>query len=123
MKTLYVETGSPVENGYVGSFDGKLSDECWTERSSTRRPEAKVLAERFRRRAYNTVRPQRSPADIGRLRARGDRAVDAGLRSFAPRPGVHGQGHRGTIIDRGIIGGGGPDPDHCRPGGPGSPRS
>lgn len=28
VKTLYIESGSPWENGYCESFNGKLRDEC-----------------------------------------------------------------------------------------------
>jgi IS30 family transposase len=28
VKTLFIEPGSPWENGYVESFNGKLRDEC-----------------------------------------------------------------------------------------------
>ena len=34
--TLFIEPGSPWENGYVESFNGKLRDELLTGRSSTR---------------------------------------------------------------------------------------
>ena len=38
VRTLYIEPGSPWENGYVESFNGKLRDELLnvSERSSTR---------------------------------------------------------------------------------------
>ena len=58
-KTAYIEPGSPWENGYVESFDGKLSDELLDREVFDTLLEAKVLIER-RRRAYNTVRPHSS---------------------------------------------------------------
>lgn len=55
----FIEPGSPRENGYVESFNGKLRDELLDrERFDTLR-EARVLVERWRR-DYNTVRPHSS---------------------------------------------------------------
>ena len=34
--TLYIEPGSPWENGYCESFNGKMRDECLTGRFFTR---------------------------------------------------------------------------------------
>ena len=56
VKTLYIELGSPWENGYVESFNGKLRDELQTREVFNTLLEAKVLIERWRK-AYNTVRP------------------------------------------------------------------
>ena len=57
--TLYIEPGSPWENGYVESFNGKLSDELLDGEVFDTLLEAKVLIERWRR-SYNTVRPRSS---------------------------------------------------------------
>jgi putative transposase len=57
--TLYIEPGSPWENGYVESFNGKLSDELLDGEIFDTLLEAKVLIERYRVR-YNTVRPHSS---------------------------------------------------------------
>jgi putative transposase len=43
--TLFVEPGSPWENGYVESFNGKLRDECLNGESFMTLAEAKVLIE------------------------------------------------------------------------------
>jgi transposase InsO family protein len=59
VRTLYIEPGSPWENGYVESFNGKLSDELLDREVFDTLLEAKVLIERWRR-AYNTVRPHSS---------------------------------------------------------------
>ena len=56
VKTLYIEPGSPWENGYVESFNGKLRDELLKRESFDTVLEAKVLVER-RRQDYNTIRP------------------------------------------------------------------
>ncbi len=59
VKTLYIAPGSPWENGYIESFNGKLSDELLNVEIFDTLLEAKVLIERWRR-EYNTVRPHSS---------------------------------------------------------------
>jgi putative transposase len=59
VKTLFIEPGSPWENGYVESFNGKLRDELLNREVFDTLLEAKVLIERWRR-MYNTVRPHSS---------------------------------------------------------------
>ena len=56
MKTLYIEPGSPWENGYNESFNGKLRDELLNGEIFYSLKEAQVLIERWRHH-YNTVRP------------------------------------------------------------------
>ncbi len=56
VKTLYIEPGSPWENGYVESLNGKLRDELLDRERFDTLHEARVLIERWRRH-YNTVRP------------------------------------------------------------------
>jgi len=56
VKTLFIEPGSPWENGYIESFNGKLRDELLNRESFDTLLEAKVLIERWRRH-YNTRRP------------------------------------------------------------------
>lgn len=57
--TLFIEPGSPWENGYVESFNGKLRDELLAREQFDTLLEAKVLIERWRR-DYNTRRPHSS---------------------------------------------------------------
>lgn len=59
VKTLYIEPGSPWENGYVESFNGKLRDELLNPEIFDTLLEAQVLVERWRRH-YNAVRPHSS---------------------------------------------------------------
>ena len=59
VKTLYIEPGSPWENGYIESFNGKLRDELLDREIFDTLLEAKVLIERWRV-EYNTVRPHSS---------------------------------------------------------------
>jgi transposase InsO family protein len=56
VKTLYIEPGSPWENGYVESFNGRLRDELLDREIFTTLEEAKILIEMWRR-EYNHVRP------------------------------------------------------------------
>ena len=71
VRTLYIEPGSPWENGYVESFNGKLRDELLNVEVFDTLWEAKVLAERWRR-EYNQRRPHsalayRPPAPEARI--------------------------------------------------------
>ncbi|WDI41526.1 IS3 family transposase [Bremerella sp. P1] len=59
VNTLYIEPGSPWENGYIESFNGKLRDELLDRELLDTLLEAKVLIERWRV-EYNTVRPHSS---------------------------------------------------------------
>ena len=59
VKTLYIEPGSPWENGYIESFNGKLRDELLNREIFDTLFEVKVLAELWRV-EYNTLRPHSS---------------------------------------------------------------
>ena len=56
VETLFIEPGSPWENGYNESFNGKLRDELLNGEIFCSLAEAAVLVEQWRR-EYNTVRP------------------------------------------------------------------
>jgi transposase InsO family protein len=56
VQTLFIEPGSPWENGYIESFNGKLRDELLDGEIFYTLQEAKVLIERWRQ-EYNTIRP------------------------------------------------------------------
>ena len=58
-KTLFIEPGSPWENGYIESFNGKLRDELLNGEIFDTVTEAKVVTERWRRH-YNAIRPHSS---------------------------------------------------------------
>ncbi len=55
-RPAYIEPGSPWENGYVESFNGKFRDELLACEAFNTLAEAKVLIEQWRVH-YNTVRP------------------------------------------------------------------
>ena len=58
-KTAYIEPGSPWENGYCESFNGKLRDELLNGEIFYTLNEARIVIESWRRH-YNTVRPHSS---------------------------------------------------------------
>jgi transposase InsO family protein len=67
-KSLYIEPGSPWENGYCESFNGKLRDELLNGEIFYSLKEAKVVIEQWRIH-YNTKRPHsalgyRPPAPV-----------------------------------------------------------
>lgn len=77
-KNLYIEPGSPWENGYCESFNGKLRDELLNGEIFNSLREAKVIIEQWRIH-YNTQRPHsalgyRPPAPV----------------TVAPPPALHG---------------------------------
>jgi len=57
--TLFIEPGSPWENGYIESFNGKFRDELLKREIFDTLYEAQVLIERWRI-EYNTIRPHSS---------------------------------------------------------------
>lgn len=78
-KTLYIEPGSPWENGYCESFNGKLRDECLNGEIFYSLKEAQIVIGQWRRH-YNQIRPHaalgyRPPAPPSPLR-----------HSHSPRP-------------------------------------
>jgi putative transposase len=71
VKTLFIEPGSPWENGYIESFNGKLRDEVLNREIFYTLQEAKVLIEQWRK-EYNHIRPHsalryRPPAPEARM--------------------------------------------------------
>jgi len=59
VKTLFIEPGSPWENGYNESFNGKLRDEVLNREVFYTLQEAQIIIERWRQ-EYNTFRPHSS---------------------------------------------------------------
>ena len=71
VKSLFIEPGSPCENGYNESFNGKLRDEVLNIEVFYNLKEAQIIIER-RRQEYNMIRPHSSmnykpPAPEARL--------------------------------------------------------
>jgi transposase InsO family protein len=59
VRTLFIEPGSPWENGYVESLGGKLRDELLSGEIFYTLKEAQILIEHWRR-EYNHIRPHSS---------------------------------------------------------------
>jgi len=59
VKTLFIEKGSPWENGYIESFNGKMRDELLKREVFITLKEEQVLIDGWRR-EYNQVRPHSS---------------------------------------------------------------
>ena len=56
IKTLYIEPGSPWQNGYIESFHSRFRDECLSREWLLNLREARVVIEDWRQH-YNTERP------------------------------------------------------------------
>lgn len=92
--TLFIEPGSPWENGYVESFNGKLRDELLNGEIFYTLREAKIMIERWRD-EYNRIRPHssleyRPPAPEARMPV--TVRVAAGPSSASLRPGQQRRG-------------------------------
>ena len=59
VKTMFIEPGSPWENGYIESFNGKFRDELPNREVFITLTEAQILIEWWRK-EYNQVRPHSS---------------------------------------------------------------
>ena len=58
-RTMYIEPGSPWENPYIESFNGKLRDECLNREIFRNGLEAQIVIENWRE-EYNHYRPHSS---------------------------------------------------------------
>ena len=90
--TLFIEPGSPWENGYVESFNGKLRDECLNGELFLNLAEARYVVDRWRL-DYNHHRPHSrlnwmTPAAFA-ARCRGRRRSCAASGSATPHPSQH----------------------------------
>ena len=56
IKTLYIEPGSPWQNGHVESFHNRLRDECLNQEWFLSLAEARVVIENWRDK-YNRIHP------------------------------------------------------------------
>lgn len=59
VKTLFIEPGSPWENGFIESFNGKFRDELLNREIFYTLKEAQIIIEQWRR-EYNQIRPHSS---------------------------------------------------------------
>ena len=56
IKTIYIEPGSPWQNGFVESFHGRFRDECLNREQLWTLTETRVVVGDYRQK-YNQVRP------------------------------------------------------------------
>lgn len=59
VQVLYIEPGSPWQNGFIESFNGKFRDECLNQEVFLSRTEAQVVVDWWRQ-VYNWERPHSS---------------------------------------------------------------
>jgi len=93
IKTIYIDPGSPWQNGFVESFHGRFRDECLNRELLWTLTEARVVIEDYRRH-YNQLRPHsklgyQSPAHFA---ARSPSPAPVGL-----RPPYAGDGQKDNI--------------------------
>jgi transposase InsO family protein len=98
VETLYIEPGSPWENGYNESFNGRLRDECLNGETFYTLKEAQVILEQWRHH-YNHIRPHTSlgykpPAPLARM----DAPMKEGAFAYAPSPSfITPSGHKDSL--------------------------
>ena len=59
IRTLFIDPGSPWQNGYIESFHSRFRDECLDREQLWTLTEARVVLEDWRR-EYNSIRPHKS---------------------------------------------------------------
>ena len=102
--TLFVEPGSPWENGYIESFNGKLRDECLNGELFLSVTEARYVVDRWRL-DYNARRPHSrlgwmTPAAYAASCPALGQPATAGQRSVPPGSATpHPPEHSGTYPD------------------------
>jgi len=78
-RTLYIQPGSPWENPYIESFNGKFRDECLNREVFRNGREAQMVVETWRK-EYNECRPHSAlgyltPSEFGRVAVSSSRAT------------------------------------------------
>ena len=90
VRTLYIEPGSPWENGYNESFNGRFRDEFLKTEAFYTLKEAEVLTAKWLH-LYNHIRPHSSlgykpPAPLARSLDKGASAIATAPLSRPPQP-------------------------------------
>ena len=104
--TSYIEPGSPWQNAFVESFNGKLRDELFNVEAFDSVLEAQVLAEDFRI-DYNTYRPhsalgQLTPAEFAERWARQEAGLSLGVDSYSGAGQLHPKMVRTLVLSANI---------------------
>ncbi len=89
IKTLYIDPGSPWQNGYVEGFHNKFRRECLGREIFYTLSECRVVVNDWKRK-YNKVRPHRSlgmqtPSEFAKKHPNSAKILPA-LRPPAPTP-------------------------------------
>jgi len=98
VETLYIEPGSPWENGYNESFNGRLRDECLNGETFYTLKEAQVILEQWRHH-YNHIRPHTSlgykpPAPLAKTNV----PMKEGASAYASAPSfMQPSGHKDSL--------------------------
>ena len=87
IKTLYIEPGSPWQNGYIESFHARFREECLNREQLWTLTEARVVIEDWRC-LYNHIRPHRSLGNVTPRRFAED-INTKGLGSIRATPSLH----------------------------------
>ncbi len=95
IKTLYIEPGSPWQNGFVESFHDKFRSECLARELFYTLGEARVVIADWRNK-YNGVRPHRS---LGMLTPEEFAAKSPRWQQARPGCGARGSDELGEPID------------------------
>jgi putative transposase len=85
IKTLYIEPGSPWQNGFVESFHGRFRDECLNREQLWTLTEARVVIEDYRQH-YNYLRPHSRLGYLAPARFAANRQPN--------NPNLHSDNHR-----------------------------
>ena len=88
IKTLYIDAGSPWQNGFIESFNARLREECLNREQLWTLTEARVVIDDWRWK-YNNFRPHRSlgyitPLEFAQEEARQCRDSDRAAPSLRP---------------------------------------
>jgi len=97
VKTLFIEPGSPWENGYIESFNGKLRDELLDRELFLHIDEVRYVVDRWRM-DYNHYRPHSS---LGYVSPAAFAATCVPSDSATPHPSEHTHQSVDTLIKGG----------------------
>jgi len=82
VKPLFIEPGSPWENGYIESFNGKMRDELLARENFYSLKDAEIMIEMWRKQ-YNTIRSHSAlgyrPPALAAIFVQTDQAMSVGL--------------------------------------------
>ena len=92
IRTLYIDPGSPWQNGFIESFNARLREECLNREQLWTLTEARVVIEDWRWK-YNNIRPHRSlgyitPLEFAQEETPSSQCWDSGQPTASLRPSI-----------------------------------